>query len=222
MVSGIYHVDNVRHPGTDGRILFFHHKYLEEATQHRAGAGFLVVEIEDLQKAGAIAASIYEMLEDSEGQTHTETESAFRAGMVSMAGNLARLLNVIGVAVILTILVVTANTMSMAVRQRRKEIAVLKTLCFNRGLVIALVLGEALVLGTLGGALGVALGHLTIRALPGIPLIGWAVQQFPSLGLSPAVGSAGFALALLLSLAAGLVPAGIAYRAKVTGLLRTV
>jgi putative ABC transport system permease protein len=222
VVSGIYQVDNVRYPGTDGRILFFHHRYLEEATQHRAGAGFLVVGIEDPRQAGAIAASIDEMFEDSERQTHTETESAFRAGMVSMAGNLARLLNVIGVAVVFTILVVTANTMSMAVRQRRKEIAVLKTLGFGSVLVMALILGEAFALGTLGGALGVALGHLTIKALPALPLIGWAVQQFPTLGLSLAVGTTGFALALLLSLTAGLVPAAVAYRSKITDLLRTV
>jgi putative ABC transport system permease protein len=221
VVSGIYRVDDVRHPGTDGRILFFHHKYLEEATNHRAGAGFLVVEIEDPEKASAIATSIDEMFQDSERQTHTETESAFRAGIVSMAGNLARLLDVIGVAVIFTILAVTANTMSMAVRERRKEIAVLKTLGFGSGLVMALILGEALVLGTLGGTLGVALGHLTIRALPGVPLLGDAVRQFPRLGLSPALASIGFALALLLSLGAGLAPAALAYRGKVTDLLRT-
>lgn len=220
VVSGVYQVDNVRHPGTDGRILFFHHQYLEEATQHRVGAGFLAVEIDDPQQAGAVAASIDALFEDSERQTHTETESAFRAGMVSMAGNLARLLDVIGVAVIFTILVVTANTMSMAVRQRRREIAVLKTVGFSSGLVMALILGEALVLGSLAGALGVALGHLMIKALPALPLIGWAVQQFPNLGLSLAVGSTGFALALVLSLAAGLAPAAVAYRGKVTDLLR--
>jgi putative ABC transport system permease protein len=222
VISGIYQVDDVRHPGTDARILFFHQEYLEEASSHRAAAGFFVVEIDEPQKADAISASIDEMFQDGERQTHTETESAFRAGMVSMAGNLARLLNLIGVAVIFTILVVTANTMSMAVRQRRKEFAVLKTLGFGSPLVMALVLGEALVLGTLGGALGLGLGHLTIKALPGTPLIGWAVQQFPNLGLSPAVGSAGFTLAVLVSLAAGLVPAAVAYRGKVTDLLRTV
>jgi putative ABC transport system permease protein len=222
VVSGIYQVDNVRHPGTDARILFFHQQYLEEASGHRVTAGFFVVEIDEPEQAGAVSASIDDMFQDSERQTHTETESAFRAGMVSMAGNLARLLDLIGVAVIFTILVVTANTMSMAVRQRRKEIAVLKTLGFGSALVMALVLAEALVLGTLGGALGVALGHLTIKALPGIPLIGWAVQQFPNLGLPPVVGSTGFALAILLSLAAGLVPAAAAYHGRVTELLRTV
>jgi putative ABC transport system permease protein len=222
VVSGIYEVDDVRRPGTDARILFFHHQYLEEISEHRVGAGFLVVEVEDPDRAASVAASIDQTFEDSERQTHTATESAFRAGMVSMAGNLTRILQVIGVAVIFTILVVTANTMSMAVRQRRKEVAVLKTLGFGSGLVMALILGEALVLGLLGGGLGVALGQVSIRALPGLPVIGWAVQHYPNLGLSAHVSFAGFALALLLSLAAGLVPATIAYRGKVTDLLRTL
>ena len=90
VVSGIYEVDDVRHPGTDARILFFHHRYLEEISEHRVGAGFLVVEVEDPGRAGAVAAAIDQMFEDSERQTHTATESAFRAGMVSMAGDLTR------------------------------------------------------------------------------------------------------------------------------------
>jgi putative ABC transport system permease protein len=222
VVSGIYAVDDVRRPGTDARILFFHHEYLEEASGHRVGAGFLVVEVDDPRRAASVASAIDRSFEDSERQTHTATESAFRAGMVSMAGNLTRILQVIGIAVIFTILVVTANTMSMAVRQRRKEVAVLKTVGFDSGLVMALILGEALVLGVLGGSLGVALGALTIRALPDLPVVGWAVQHYPNLGLSPSVAGAGFTLALVLSLSAGLVPAAAAHRGKVADLLRTL
>ena len=69
-----------------------------------------------------------------------------------------------------TILLVTANTMSMAVRERRKEIAVLKTLGFSSRLVLSLVLGEALVLGVLGGVVGVGLAadaHLEPGEDPG-------------------------------------------------------
>ncbi len=222
VVSGIYEVDDARHPGTDARILFFHHEYLEELSQHRVGAGFLVVEVDDPERAASVASAIDRSFEDSERQTHTATESAFRAGMVSMAGNLTRILQVIGVAVIFTILVVTANTMSMAVRQRRKEVAVLKTLGFGSGLIMALILGEALVLGVLGGGFGIALGHVTIRALKNLPVVGWAVQHYPNLGLSPSLAALGFALALVLSLSAGLVPATIACRGKVTDLLRTL
>jgi putative ABC transport system permease protein len=222
VVSGIYEVDAFRHPGVDTRILFFHHEYLEERSSHRVGAGFLVVEVDDPARAASVAAAIDRSFEDSERQTRTATESAFRAGMVSMAGNLTRILRVIGVAVVFTILVVTANTMSMAVRQRRREIAVLRTLGFGRGLVMALILGEALVLGVLGGSLGAAFGQVAIQALPRLPVVGWAVQHYPSLRLSASVGATGFALAIVLSLSAGLVPATIACRARVSDLLRTV
>ena len=73
-----------------------------------------------------------------------------------MAGNLALLLNGIGVAVTFTILLVVANTMSIAVRERRKEIAVLKTLGFTSRQVMALIVAESLLIALLGGALGVA------------------------------------------------------------------
>ena len=72
-----------------------------------------------------------------------------------MAGNLALLLNGIGIAVTFTILLVVANTMSIAVRERRTEIAVLKTLGFTSRQVMGLVVAEALLIALLGGALGV-------------------------------------------------------------------
>ena len=124
--------------------MFFHWKYLDESTQQRAGVGTFVVEIDD-PDAGRrhVGKAIDALFENSDRQTKTETEAAFRAGFVSMAGNLALLLNGIGLAVTFTILLVTANTMSMAVRERRTEIAVLKTLGFGSGLVMGLILGEA-------------------------------------------------------------------------------
>ena len=65
--------------------------------------------------------------ENSSDETFTETESAFAANFMSLVGDLGALVNGIGLAVCFTILLVTANTMSMAVRERRTEIAVLKT-----------------------------------------------------------------------------------------------
>lgn len=222
VIDGIYQVDKVRYPGTDSRLMFFHHKYLEEATQRRIGAGMYMIEIDDPSKAASISQAIDSLFENSDRQTKTETEAAFAAGFVAMAGNLALLLNLIGTAVAFTILLVTANTMSMAVRERRTEIAVLKTLGFPSGLVMALVLGEAVLLGVLGGGLGVLLSRAMIGILPQVPFIGDAVRQFPDLGLSPTVGALGFAVALLLGFGAGLVPALTAYRARITEMLRTV
>ena len=96
------------------------------------------------------------LFENSDAQTRTETEKAFAASFIAMAGNLVLLLNGIGIAVTFTILLVVANTMSIAVRERRKEIGVLKTLGFTSRQVMGLIVAESLLIGVLGGALGIA------------------------------------------------------------------
>ena len=222
VVDGVYDSDPVRYPGTDLTQMFFKYKYLYEATGRQVQAGTYTIEINDPNQAGAISKTIDSLFENSDAQTHTETESAFRAGFTSMIGNLTLLLNGIAIAVMFTILLVTANTMSMAVRERRTEIAVLKTLGFPSGLVMGLVLGESLVLGALGGTVGILLGSFMIKALPHLPFIGDAVRGFPNLGMSFFVGGLGMAVALFLGVFAGFVPASLAYRARVTELLRQI
>src|SRR6185436_2797969 len=92
-----------------------------EGTGQRISAGTYNIEIDDPSQAGAVSKAIDAQFENSDAQTHTETEQAFAASFIAMAGNLAFLLNSIGLAVSFTILLVTANTMSMAVRERLTE-----------------------------------------------------------------------------------------------------
>jgi putative ABC transport system permease protein len=135
-----------------------------------------------------------------------------------MVGDLSALLNGIGLAACFTILLVTANTMSMAVRERRTEIAVLKTLGFSSAQLLGLVLAEALLLAAAGGALGVAGTETALWVLarrPGLVLPGIA-----RLELRPQVALLGLGVALVLGLAAGFVPAWAAYRARITDMLR--
>ncbi len=87
---------------------------------------------------------------------------------------------------------------------------------------MSLILIEALLLGLMGGAVGLFLAGGAIMALPGIPFIGDVVRQFPGLGLSPKIVSYGLGTALLLGLLAGFVPALLAYRARITEVLRQV
>ena len=222
IIDGIYDTDTVKYPGTDLTAMYFNYKYLYEATGERAGIGTITVSIDDPKNAGRISKAIDAAFENSDVQTKTETEQAFRASFIAMAGNLALLLNGIGLAVAFTILLVTANTMSIAVRERQQEIGVLKTLGFPSGLVMALVLIEALLLGLMGGALGLFFAGGAIHALPSVPFIGDVVRQFPGLGLSPKIVSYGLGAALLLGLLAGLIPAVLAYRARITEVLRQV
>ena len=189
-------------------------------TGGKAGVGTYTVEIADARQAGAISSAIDREFENSDAQTRTETEAQFRADSGILGGRLVTLLNGIGLAVMFTILLVTANTMSMAVRERRTEIGVLKTLGFPGRLVLLLILGESILLGTAGAATGLLLGRFLIRLLPKIPVIADLVRGFPRMGMPPSIVLLGIAAGVMLGLVAGLVPSVSAYRARVTDLLR--
>jgi len=222
VVDGIYDTDEAKYPGTDLNSMYFDYKYLYEATSQRIGIGWLTEKIDDPKHAGAISKAIDAEFENSDTPTKTETEQAFLAGFVAMAGNLALLLNGIGLAVAFTILLVTANTMSIAVRERQQEIGVLKTLGFSSGLVMTLILSEALLIGVLGGLLGIFISVGILKVLPQIPMIGDVLAGYPNFGLSPATTAIGVGIALLLGLAAGFFPAMTGYRARITETLRQV
>jgi putative ABC transport system permease protein len=224
VVRAIFDVDPVKHPGNSSNLMLFTRKYLYEATGQRLQAGTYYVEVKDPEKAGETAAAIDRLFENSDHQTRTETEKAFAASFVAMAGNLALLLNGIGVAVTFTILLVVANTMSIAVRERRKEIGVLKTLGFTSGQVMGLVVAESLLIAALGGGLGIAGSRGIMWAVTHTPGIKDALAGIglSELTLRPLVAALGFAVAVFLGFAAGFVPALGAYRARITDMLRTV
>jgi putative ABC transport system permease protein len=224
VIQAIFDADLNKYPGTDTNVAFFHYKYLYEGVGQNISAGTYNVEIEDPSQAAAISKAIDALFENSDSQTLTETEKAFRAGFISMAGNLALLLNGIGLAVTFTILLVTANTMSMAVRERRTEIAVLKTLGFSSSRVMGLIVAEALALGVLGGLIGTGGSQLIMYLLTHTPGVADMLMTIglSSLTLKPGIAALGFLVALFLGFAAGFVPAYGAYRSKITDMLRTV
>jgi putative ABC transport system permease protein len=224
VVRAIYDLDAARHPGSAANVMFFHYKHLYEATGRRIGAGGYFVEIADEHEAAAVGRAIDALFENSGAETRTEAESAFRAGWIAKRGNLPLLLNGIGLAAAFTMLLVTANTMSMALRERRTEIAVLKTLGFSGGRVMALILGEALLLGVAGGAVGVGGTQAALWIVSGVPAMKEVLAGFrlSGLALRPWVGALGFGAALVLGLAAGFLPARAAYRSRITDILRAV
>ncbi len=223
-VRGIYGAQ----PGQAKRVnlgmAFFHYQYLYETIKggagSYAGAGTFNVQVTDPSQTTAVMRAIDTNFENSDVQTKTETEGAFLAGFIALIGNLAGLLNTVGMAVAFTILLVTANTMSMAVRERRTEIAVLKTLGFSGGLVMTLVIVEAVALGAIGGLIGVFLAQGVVGQLAKLPFMGLVLGNFPALGVSPYVAGVTFAIAVGLGVAAGFVPAFGAYRARITDMLR--
>jgi putative ABC transport system permease protein len=222
VISAIYRTDQTRYPGTDDSMLFLHYRYLDEATGRRTGVRTYRVEIADPGQAGVVSHAIDALFENSDAQTHTETEAQYRANAGVLGSNLVLLLNGIGLVVMFTLLVVTANTMSMAVRERRTETGVLKALGFSDLLVLWLILAESALIGLCGAALGLLLSRLLIEVLPHVPVIGEVARGFPGMSVPLAIAGAGLLLGLLGGLAAGFVPSVSACRSRVTELLRPV
>jgi putative ABC transport system permease protein len=227
-VHGIYDAPPGQRSSVNTAMMFFHFKYLRETILSArgvgdyAGAGTFSVQVTNPSATSSVMKVIDDNFENSDVQTKTETEGAFLAGFIAMTGNLVGLLNGVGLAVAFTILLVTANTMSMAVRERRTEIAVLKTLGFSSRLVMVLILAEALALAVVSGLLGILMAGFAVGGLANLPFMGLLLGNFPALEVSPVLGGLTFALAVGLGTVAGLAPALGAYRARITEALRSV
>ena len=131
-------------------------------------------------------------------------------------GNIEFLILSIGGVVFFTLLLVTGNTMAIAVRERGRELAVLKAIGFSDGFALAVVIAESLVVGGVGGGIGLALAKLfTLRGDPTHGLL-------PFFYLPPDAIGLGFVLAIAIGLLAGILPALSAMRLRVVDALRRV
>ena len=136
----------------------FHHEYLAEANvRGRGTVGQYIVRVDDSARSVEIAAAIDGRFANSPAETRTTTEQAFLQSLADQLGNVGAMLTAILGAVFFTLLLITTNTMAQAIRERTSELAVLKTLGFTNGRVLALVLLEAGLLAVVGGAAGLGL-----------------------------------------------------------------
>lgn len=100
------------------------------------------------------------------------------------------------------------NTMLMSVLERTREIGVLRALGWRRRRVLALILQEALLLGLLGGAVGIATAFILGALAAAAPMIGSYLDP----AWEPDILARAVAIALALGLVGGLYPAWKATR----------
>lgn len=214
-VIGIYDAGN-----GDNQSVYFHREYLDESRGGgvpRGTIGWVVLRVDDPASADSIARTIDTQFSNSSTETKTATEKAFIQGFANQMGNIGALLTGIAGAVFFTMLLVTANTMGQSIRERLNEIGVMKTLGYSNFSVTALVLGEAVLVTALGGAIGLVLAWLFSTA------IGSAVAQFfPVLGMPPSTFAIGAALILVLGVVAAALPCAQAAQLKIVDALRKV
>jgi putative ABC transport system permease protein len=203
--------------GDDESQFWLHWKYLEERRPWGKGTvGWYTVKVDDSENSVAVSRAIDQNFANSAFETSTETEQAFAAGFAKQIGNIRMLIMSIGAVVLFTLLLVTGNTMAMAVRERVPELGVLKTLGFGDRTVLFLVLAESLLIALVGGVLGVGLAKLF--TMGGDPTGG----MLPMFFLSTHEMLLGIAIALFVGLAAGSIPALTAMNLRIVDALRRV
>ncbi|MGD0869873.1 MAG: FtsX-like permease family protein [Bryobacteraceae bacterium] len=200
--------------------MYFDNEYLEQTMAERRRGNVIMYDIliDNPVNSARIAAAIDNQFHNSTAQTKTESEQAFVVGFLALLGNVKMFLLAISGAVLFTILLVSANTMAMSVRERAREVGILKTLGFTPASILMMILGEACAISMAGGILGYLISTLLMQG----------VAKSPFGGFLPAIRIFEPPVALVCVLAAGiigvmssLVPALSASRTTIVEALRS-
>jgi putative ABC transport system permease protein len=206
ILRGIYTIDP---PQSN---LYFNAKYLEESVDwFKDTAGFYFTRVDTPEHMPQVAHEIDDMFHAAPFPTKSESEQAFKLDFIAMLGSVkAFILSICG-AVLFTTLLVCANTMAMSIRERTREVAVLRTLGFTRGSILKLLLSESIAISLIGGFLGVALasGAILFMSRPGIGLP-------VSMHMTAATALVAMLAAGLVGIVSGVIPS---YRASNLGIV---
>jgi putative ABC transport system permease protein len=205
-LRGIYTID------PPNSALYFHSKYVEESVSFFKGAaGFFFTRVDTPENMPRVAHAIDDVFHGTPVPTKSESEQAFKLDFINTLGSVKVFILSICGAVVFTTLLVCANTMAMSIRERTREVAVLRTLGFTRENILKLLLSESIAISLMGGLVGVALGTLVIKAMSR-PGIGLPV----SMHMTAATALVVMLVAAVVGLISGVIPS---YRASNLGIV---
>lgn len=208
VIEGIYESQSGL---VDSGGMLFHYTYFDEAREWDKGTvGWLVIKVIDPELAGRVAEEVDLMFANSINETRTSTEKAFIESFLRQFGDIGTITTLILGAVFFTMLLVAANTMSQAVRERISEMAILKTLGFSDRAVVFMILAESLLMVMIGGGLGMLLANVMTQ--------GAAVDvqgALPGFRMSGSVWGHSILAMVVLGLMAGILPAAQGMRLNI-------
>lgn len=213
-------------PNESSPQLYLQREYLVQALRAK-GVSLDVVEmitsrIDDPLLVQSVMLQIDQMFSNSESETTSETERGFFLTLFGSLQGVVTIILIVAGVVTLCVAFIAANTVSMAVRERERELAILKAIGFRRRTIFATVLAEAVVLSTAGGLAGVliSLGLTAVlrSGAGGSAALGTA--QLTGFVVTEAIQIQAMFIALLVGILAGLLPALRASKHSVAEKLR--
>jgi putative ABC transport system permease protein len=205
--------------GPAASFLIFRRDYFEELAGRPGIADNFWVRVDDSRVVPEVSAALDRQFANSSAETKSESEAALMGSVLGRFRIFMQLAELLGLVVIVAIALVAANTAAMSIRERRSEIAVMRSIGFPSPVILRLLLAESLIIALLGGALGcgVAFGLLKLFAVNAD-----ALGPFVALRIPPFVLGETLLVAVLIGLFSAYVPARAAIRRTVVEALRPV
>jgi putative ABC transport system permease protein len=201
--------------------LFFNYKYLREALTpgRRDNTSTFIILANSAGVVPQVAKSIDDMFSNAPAPTKTESEGQFALSFISMMGNIKLFLIIICGAVTFTILLVSGNTMAMSVRERIKEVGVLKTLGFNNDAILGIIIGEAITIAIIGGVIGLVFAEVLTAGVG--KAAGTFMPQLRDLSVTPFTALVALGVAVFVGFVSSFIPAWNAAHTDILDSLRS-
>lgn len=184
--------------GGDEKTLFFHHEYVNELVPEWAKdkVSTFSIQANTATDVPRIAQAVDSLFVNTDAPTKTESERDFAISFETMMGNVKQFMYGIMAAIIFSLLLVMGNSMAMTVRERTREVGMLKALGFQRGAITRLFVGEALLVTTLGALIGIIGAMLIFKSID----LSLYIPNFISFVPTPATLLAAFAVSIFVGI----------------------
>ncbi len=199
-------------------FLLFRRDYLEEAAGRPGIVDNIWVKVDKPESVPQVIAAIDEGFANSSAETLSESEASFIGGFMDQYRTFFRIAELLGFIVVLTIGLVAANTAAMSIRERRGEIAVMRSMGFPARTILSLLLTESILIGLIGGVIGCGSAYIVLKIFS----VGNVGGPLGAIRMPPVVLAETLVIAALIGLFSAMVPASSAARRNIVDALRTV
>ncbi|HTR63631.1 MAG TPA: FtsX-like permease family protein [Candidatus Binataceae bacterium] len=194
--------------------------FLDEALGRPGTVTLIFTKVDRSDSIPAVASAIDALFANSSAETRSESEVGFARMAIKNYRILFDGMKFVAAIVVFTIALVAGNTASMAVRERRHELAIMRSMGFTRGAVISSLTVEGSLIGLVSGLVGCALAYGILRLTPHL-----ARSLGPlafRIGFLPKVAFEGLVIAIAIGTVSTLIPALVEGHREISAELRAI
>jgi putative ABC transport system permease protein len=199
--------------------MYFHYARLNENLQGllKDRIGVITATISNPNDSPRVSKAIDDLFANSDTETHTETERAFRLQFVAGSGAILTALETVSLVVLVIMALILGNTLAMGLRERTSEVGTMRALGFLPAHVRRLCFGEGALLGAVGGLIGAL---VAVPLLAGVGKILAQIGFLAGMTVKPFAAIATVLVAAAIGAATGALPAARAARMAIVDALR--